>query len=909
MKTPLALLLALCATNVALAQTTLTSLGSGLPLSVTNSQAGTVYVGGSISSAVRWAVTSSGVVSQDLGGAAGGALSADGLFATGQLLNTGPQIFGNTATAVSPIFNPNVVLTASTSQPAATEFVGGRWSSATNSWTRTGAMPINRAGLVFGSGSSGQPNGNSISVHTISSTGRFMGGLAYVSTFNNAGNAVSANSFRWRPFLWDADANAGAGAMIQLPTPQRSSSPTQMFRTGNVYDISSDGTVVLGAQEHSNSGGADSAAFAVWRLNPGTGQYDFSLLSGGNITSTPGSAAMNDAGTLIVGRAVDANGNFIAKWTWDAGTSTWTGPEEIGRNLYTPASWLPGSVTSCGLPPNLGGSLAMNEDASVIVGTAVYSTCGSFMSGGFIATNASGEYVLHDWYDYNAARGVPGVSVGGFFGPTGDNGDPTKGLPVLGFPSNISRDGTVIVGFQGGTQRIPGAPGWIMQETGGPACVAPSITTQPTASTTFSACSSSLVLSTFVSGTPGFTYQWFKDGQPLSDGTTVGGSVVSGATQYLLRITPPLSPSDAGTYYAVVTGQCGTPAQTSNAAVSVDPAFVTPATNDTCANARVVSLGTNVLTPAQSVCNAYTNENFGIACTSGTLKTDLFYSFTPASSGNFRFETCGANFDTLLAVYSNCFGSEVACNDNYESGPTTGCTSTRSRVLSASLEGGQTYIVRIAAPSSALLSATSTANLSITPAPAAAANDNCANATLATLGANPFDLNEATNDWLAACNTARSRDVWFRYVPTASGTVRFSTCGGTLNTVLSAYDQCFGTELACNDNLSVTGCSQQSQFDLPVTAGTPVIIRVGTGNATTVGSGNLTISTVGCDSIDFNADTLFPDDNDLVAFLTVLAGGDCPTSACGDIDFNNDGLFPDDSDLVSFLTVLAGGNC
>jgi hypothetical protein len=65
-----------------------------------------------------------------------------------------------------------------------------------------------------------------------------------------------------------------------------------------------------------------------------------------------------------------------------------------------------------------------------------------------------------------------------------------------------------------------------------------------------------------------------------------------------------------------------------------------------------------------------------------------------------------------------------------------------------------------------------------------------------------------------------------------------------------------------------------------------------------------------CDSIDFNNDGLFPDDNDLVQFLNVLAGGACDNDPnCNDIDFNNDGLFPDDSDLVTFLRVLAGGEC
>jgi hypothetical protein len=65
-----------------------------------------------------------------------------------------------------------------------------------------------------------------------------------------------------------------------------------------------------------------------------------------------------------------------------------------------------------------------------------------------------------------------------------------------------------------------------------------------------------------------------------------------------------------------------------------------------------------------------------------------------------------------------------------------------------------------------------------------------------------------------------------------------------------------------------------------------------------------------CDSIDFNNDTLFPSDDDLIDFLNVLAGGPCSNDPnCNDIDFNNDCLFPDDGDLLAFLIVLAGGPC
>ena len=63
----------------------------------------------------------------------------------------------------------------------------------------------------------------------------------------------------------------------------------------------------------------------------------------------------------------------------------------------------------------------------------------------------------------------------------------------------------------------------------------------------------------------------------------------------------------------------------------------------------------------------------------------------------------------------------------------------------------------------------------------------------------------------------------------------------------------------------------------------------------------------GCDDIDFNNNDVFPEDQDVVDFFDVLAGGNCPL--CNDIDFNNNGVFPEDQDIADFLNVLAGGQC
>jgi poly(3-hydroxybutyrate) depolymerase len=64
-----------------------------------------------------------------------------------------------------------------------------------------------------------------------------------------------------------------------------------------------------------------------------------------------------------------------------------------------------------------------------------------------------------------------------------------------------------------------------------------------------------------------------------------------------------------------------------------------------------------------------------------------------------------------------------------------------------------------------------------------------------------------------------------------------------------------------------------------------------------------------CDSIDFNGDGVFPDNQDLIDFVFVFAGGTCPTGTCGDVDFNNDGVFPDNQDVVTLVQALGGGEC
>ncbi len=103
---------------------------------------------------------------------------------------------------------------------------------------------------------------------------------------------------------------------------------------------------------------------------------------------------------------------------------------------------------------------------------------------------------------------------------------------------------------------------------------------------------------------------------------------------------------------------------------------------------------------------------------------------------------------------------------------------------------------------------------------------------------------------------------------------------------------------------------QSGNVSLPV--GTHVIELTVVDNNTVSGTDTVTITVnppapTGCDSIDFNNNGVFPEDQDVIDYFAVLGGGEC--SQCNDVDFNNNGVFPEDQDVADFFNVLAGGDC
>jgi hypothetical protein len=133
------------------------------------------------------------------------------------------------------------------------------------------------------------------------------------------------------------------------------------------------------------------------------------------------------------------------------------------------------------------------------------------------------------------------------------------------------------------------------------------------------------------------------------------------------------------------------------------------------------------------------------------------------------------------------------------------------------------------------------------PVPRGELNDNCATAPEIAEGIFAFDNTSATNDYRGTCGaTEFARDIWWTYIPSASGTATWTTCGQTdLDTVLTVLTDCGAPPLVCADD----SCGTQTSVTFDVAAGTPLRLRLA-GHDNQVGSGMFTLSIDGPPSND-----------------------------------------------------------
>jgi hypothetical protein len=190
---------------------------------------------------------------------------------------------------------------------------------------------------------------------------------------------------------------------------------------------------------------------------------------------------------------------------------------------------------------------------------------------------------------------------------------------------------------------------------------------------------------------------------------------------------------------------------------------------------------------------------------------DVWHIYTPTQSGNTTFSLLGSDFDTTLAIYDQCGGTELACNDDFNG--------TKQSQVVMYVDANTPYLIRVAGFNHQQGFYVLKVDPNSVPA-----NDDCNNAAAITEGVPWYGNTQgATGDNTSACSGSDMLDVWHIYTPAKSGNATFSLAGSSFDTTLAVYDQCGGTELICNDDAAGT---RQSEVTMPVNGGTSYLIRV-----------------------------------------------------------------------------------
>ena len=140
-------------------------------------------------------------------------------------------------------------------------------------------------------------------------------------------------------------------------------------------------------------------------------------------------------------------------------------------------------------------------------------------------------------------------------------------------------------------------------------------------------------------------------------------------------------------------------------------------------------------------------------------------------------------------------------------------------------------------------SRSATASAIFTVVPPAPSNDNCTSPIQVFDGSNAVSNVSATSDGSTVC-VGSSFEVYYTYTATSTNTIQLDMCAGAnFDTVLSVYNTCDESFIACNDDF----CGLRSQLTFNAVSGQTYLIRLATWSTFAVGggTGTLTISVPG----------------------------------------------------------------
>jgi hypothetical protein len=244
------------------------------------------------------------------------------------------------------------------------------------------------------------------------------------------------------------------------------------------------------------------------------------------------------------------------------------------------------------------------------------------------------------------------------------------------------------------------------------------------------------------------------------------------------------------------------------------PTMAQPA-NDNCASAIQINSGSVVTVELTGA-----TRDGVLSCWNFSNTRDVWYTYVAAGVEDVTVSLCDSvpvsgAIAGLAAYAGGCGAPQIACSRADYCGP-------NQPEISFRTTGAGVYTIAVARRGTA---APQTFLLSLSAIPVSAAPPDACAQGLPLSGDRliAFDtagLTPVVSSWGGGTN-----DGWYLWTPTHSGTGVVTTCGYTTgNTVLTAYSGCGGMELACNDDF----CGTASQISFPITAQTPVLVRLAT---------------------------------------------------------------------------------
>lgn len=265
---------------------------------------------------------------------------------------------------------------------------------------------------------------------------------------------------------------------------------------------------------------------------------------------------------------------------------------------------------------------------------------------------------------------------------------------------------------------------------------------------------------------------------------------------------------------------------------------------DCVSSATAISLGNTSITHTATGLDV--TYPAGTPCSTAQRRISYdakYYSFTPAATGYYRFNTCDrTNFATFITMQTGCAPSTAfICSVG-------NCGSSQSITTYQLLTGGTTYYIVAGAPTPGVMGS---GTLSLERLVGT-----CDNPAPAVEGENPFALSlegtDASFPWPNICNTFfQSNRFFFTFTPTLTTTYNLNFCArATFQTVLSLQTGCDqSTILQCNHKYKVDGdfalgCNDfygSSFIAANLTAGNQYLIVIGSTDYRITGTGNLLI--------------------------------------------------------------------